>query len=754
MLKNPSLIKFCCGFGIFTLIFTGLFLSAEGKNLNTNTPASTKNTTFIKTYRFYNNNESWDIWPTKEENFILAGWTTVGLQDDAFILKTDSAGAPVWTKLVGSKVHYSGPMGKGPAYDAGYSTIQLKDGSYLLAGQTNGYVGDEEAKITETADDIFFAKFDQNGNHLWTETVGDKASDTPISLYPTDDGGFMLYAVLEELNAGAADVGDTYHYFALAKFDKDGQKQWIKKTNLRMGGGAHALGTMGIKDQLKYTRQEGDSGFVMVGLLNAKDISKTKDEQSSPITTVVKLNKKGHMVWAKSLEAVAWEIPSVTPTENNEYVKGYMKMRFGAGDFSVIQQTPDGGYLVFGYASPIITGMVSFDTPLTAVKLDKNGNLKWAKTIETGLQPAEQEFTITKTPDNDFIIMHDFMSGGEEFLGEKYNTYMKKTEEATKLCKTKKCKLGDEEKDPELKKAYEEMNKAQDEWSATSRKHIALIKVDSDFNVRWVKTIGPEVKPVDIRGSIGSPNEFIGNSIKIANDQGIIIAGVHSTDVVCAIEFGIKIYCNDALFIKLDVNGNLADNPGLVSEHTSVSQRDLSQYIVLKNQKPVIQDYELRIVPNQKSLIATKRPKATTSLSAFKENTVTLNKQYLSSMPNPQNPPQTKTQAEINYENAKEGTIQNEKSRQIHEELVAILNKLFNNQVKLTDNFGGTMLEYTFPRLVTRDDVVAVQNYYQKLGYKIDESHGGVLYVSKIGRMLHLLFSVRDKMAGKLEVTY
>jgi len=251
-----------------------------------------KNTTFVKTYRFYDFNHARGIWPTKEGDYIFTGDVTVGLQSDAFISKLNKQGNPIWTKLIGSRVHYSGPMGKGPVDDAGYLAVQLKDGSYLLVGQTRGYVGDAEAKIFETPVDIFLSKFSQDGKHLWTQTVGDLADDTPSGLWPTNNGGFLLFGTLEELGAGADIGGDTDHYFFLAKFNAEGKKEWIKKTNFNIGG------TMGEQEQVNFsTEQEDEDGFALVGTIPADEVLKQDDEEiGSHMPTVVKLDKNNNVV--------------------------------------------------------------------------------------------------------------------------------------------------------------------------------------------------------------------------------------------------------------------------------------------------------------------------------------------------------------------------------------------------------------------------------------------------------------------------
>jgi len=650
-------------------------------------------------------------------------------------------------------------MGTGAAYDAGYLVTQLEDGSYLLVGQTNGYVGDAEAEIFETAIDVFVSKFDQQGNHIWTETVGDLAGDTPAGLWPTDDGGFLLYGTLGELGAGAEYIGDEDHYFFLAKFDAEGSEQWIKKTNLNIGG------PMGDRERVDFfIEREDDGGFVLVGAVPFDEVLKTEDEELmySSMDTVMKLDKDGQVKWAKSIEAIPTEYLIAEEADNEiGYIEKYMKVRMAAGYFSAVQRTPDGGYLAVGLLSPF-TNQIDYNptyetitgAPLLAVKLDKDGNYQWAKTIKTGLFSFDNEFKIVKTEDNDFIIMRNIMSGGEEFVGGKlYDIYMEKAEEVYKLYPDDYMP-GDEENNPALKKAMEEMNEAWADWAAPMTRHIALIKIDPEFNVKWAKKIGPEVKSV--MGGTGTPYEFTGSDIRIDNDQGIIIAGTHGTDVVCSVSFGIEFYCDDALLIKLDVNGNLVDNSGLVSEYTSVSQEDLSQYILLRDQEPKVLDYDLGI-KKQEPQVSAKTVKAVTALSLFGEETIVLSEQEsISSVVSPEVTPEAKTWASIYYESIEPVEPGEGASLEVYQELLSILHGVFGDEVKLRDNFGGISFDYCFGRLVTEEDILAVQGGLEELGYSLamELEDDGKLVMSRVGRMLNLLFSTTNKRRGTLNVTW
>ncbi|MFA7662793.1 MAG: hypothetical protein WCX88_02645, partial [Patescibacteria group bacterium] len=116
--------------------------------------------------------------------------------------------------------------------------------------------------------------------------------------------------------------------------------------------------------------------------------------------------------------------------------------------------------------------------------------------------------------------------------------------------------------------------------------------------------------------------------------------------------------------------------------------------------------------------------------------------------------PMAKTWAVINYENTKEVTAEGEKNIAIHNELLPILKQVFGEQVKLKDSMKSMWLDYIFSRTTTRADVEAVQKKYEALGYKIDDSTGGNLWVSKVGQTLHLTFSINSSTIGDVEVLF
>jgi len=85
----------------------------------------------------------------------------------------------------------------------------------------------------------------------------------------------------------------------------------------------------------------------------------------------------------------------------------------------------------------------------------------------------------------------------------------------------------------------------------------------------------------------------------------------------------------------------------------------------------------------------------------------------------------------------------NDKSRAVNGELLPILNQLYNNRVKMTDNMGGAMLRYMFDRVITKEDMTAVKNYLEGLGYKTQDQRTYELTMSKPGYWLVMTFSTR-----------
>ncbi len=84
--------------------------------------------------------------------------------------------------------------------------------------------------------DLFVAKLDPEGDHLWSYAFGDTSAQTGLGLEPTPDGGVILYGhhqgVLDFVGNGGSGpgvltvpAGQIFQGY-IAKLDADGQHQW------------------------------------------------------------------------------------------------------------------------------------------------------------------------------------------------------------------------------------------------------------------------------------------------------------------------------------------------------------------------------------------------------------------------------------------------------------------------------------------------------------------------------------------------
>jgi hypothetical protein len=126
---------------------------------------------------------------TSHGGFVLAGSIyTFDISDrDIWLVKTDGVGNLEWNHTYG-----------GPRFDDAYSLVQTSDGGYALTGETrsHGYGND----------DVWLIKTDPNGNSEWNRTYGGELDDHAYSLIELSDGGFAIAGETESFGAGGDDV--------------------------------------------------------------------------------------------------------------------------------------------------------------------------------------------------------------------------------------------------------------------------------------------------------------------------------------------------------------------------------------------------------------------------------------------------------------------------------------------------------------------------------------------------------------------
>ncbi len=277
----------------------------------------------------------------------------------------------------------------GSNQDMGFSITQTEDGGYAVSGYT---ILDREKRkdnwraklgyivLTEEKNqDFWIIKIDKNGNMEWDETFGEKGTDIANSITQTKDRGYIIAGFIWTVYASKQD-------FWIIKLDENGNIEWGKTFD-------------GDENDIAYSIiQTEDGGYAVAGSTGVRVWGETN-------CWVIKLDAKGNMEWDNNFGGTGWdEIYSIIQTKDGSFITTGCVWSKGAGrgDVRVVKlnkrgdlvwdktfggsendeaysifQTNDGGYAIAGFTVLEDTG----DRDIWVIKLDKNGNKVWDRTF-------------------------------------------------------------------------------------------------------------------------------------------------------------------------------------------------------------------------------------------------------------------------------------------------------------------------------------------------------------------------------------
>ncbi len=249
-----------------------------------------------------------------DDNIYVTGITNVGISEqskkgsfDLFLVKYDKNGNLIWTH----------ELGKSGGYVYGRAVVTDKQGNIYLSGMTNVNVfGESQIGIY----DYFIAKYDTNGNKIWSKQIGNAkyyASSFGITIdklgniYLVGDANASL---VKESQNGKVD------YF-IAKYDESGDIIWTRQSG-GYGGYTYAKKvTTDNKGNIYIT------GNTTVGLSN--------ESQNGKIDYfIAKYNESGNMLWTKQIggeSGITKGEGIVTDILGNIYVSGYTDVAISGG---------------------------------------------------------------------------------------------------------------------------------------------------------------------------------------------------------------------------------------------------------------------------------------------------------------------------------------------------------------------------------------------------------------------------------------
>jgi enterochelin esterase-like enzyme len=219
---------------------------------------------------------------------------------DIALIRYRSNGQPLWTRLFGT-----------PANERAYGLALDTQQNVIVAGYTSG---DLDGQHPDNAgNDPFVAKFDSNGESLWTLQFGDPAAADRAYALAVDTNDRIYVAgytsgVLTGTNAGDKDI-------FIAQISPDGEIEWLRQ----FGGAGEDKGlSLAVDNDTIYL-----SGVAGIGTALSEPVGDL-DAYVAAFTT------DGEQLWVHQFGSDGWdEANGIFAAGGSVYVVGFVSGDFG-----------------------------------------------------------------------------------------------------------------------------------------------------------------------------------------------------------------------------------------------------------------------------------------------------------------------------------------------------------------------------------------------------------------------------------------
>jgi hypothetical protein len=313
-------------------------------------------TLWTRTYGGPDHEECSSVYQTFDGGYILAGFRGIygnGISD-FYIVKTDSVGDTLWTRIYGTGVD-----------DYCSTILQTQEGNFVFSGSAVDY--------SNAIGEIYIAKTDENGDTLWITTINLNSYQDCNTMIETDDGSLVV----------GGRTGDIWGWsdMFLAKVNSEGDTIWTQSYDY------------GGDETCECIQQTDDSDYLLVGNDSWGDGDDLYLVQTDP---------SGFPLWTRNYAYPNNVVcRSLIRTSDGGYIiagslaEGYERYMFlfkcnadgdsiwthtydpesGLYDYceSAIQ-TPDGGFMLCGFTT---NGMSRPSYRSVLVKTDSMGIEEW-----------------------------------------------------------------------------------------------------------------------------------------------------------------------------------------------------------------------------------------------------------------------------------------------------------------------------------------------------------------------------------------
>ncbi|MFC1564904.1 DJ-1/PfpI family protein [candidate division KSB1 bacterium] len=339
-----------------------------------------------------------DICETADGGYLISGYTfSQGNGDpDVLVVKTDAEGSMEWSKSFG---------GAGSEYGMGCTAV--KEG-YLVTGYTTSSGSGSK--------DVYLLKIDKNGSLIWSKTYGGQSWEVGTDVIETESGEYIICGYTHSFGEGEEDV-------YLIKTDRNGNEIWSKT----YGGDRVEMGNS--------VYETGDRGFI-IGAATGTFGGGNSDQW------VIRTDGDGNVIWTKNYAGKGpaghgfdWNMDLCLSSDGGAFIAGYSdcddlmdavvvkigpdgneiwQKAFGKNPYydygnSVIEGA-DGSVIVAGTTKSIVRDRRIYNNDFYIVKLNRNGEIMWEKTI--GGEFSDWGSRVITSKDGGYIVLGQTISTG------------------------------------------------------------------------------------------------------------------------------------------------------------------------------------------------------------------------------------------------------------------------------------------------------------------------------------------------------
>jgi hypothetical protein len=220
---------------------------------------------FTKTFGGYSFDEAREIIKTADNNYVIVGTTTNNGNQQAFLLKVDNAGNPVWSPAM--------KMFGGNNREFGNAVAEAPDGSLILTGQSMN---------TDARGDTYLVKTTDTGVMVWEQWHGEPLGDEGTGIVVNADGSSVV-CIRDSTSASDIDV-------RVRKFDAQGNA--VAGFNRLFGGAS--------KDTPKCLTTAKDGNYYL-GAISRSWNWRGNSAPDSPDMWLLKINAAtGDTMWTRN----------------------------------------------------------------------------------------------------------------------------------------------------------------------------------------------------------------------------------------------------------------------------------------------------------------------------------------------------------------------------------------------------------------------------------------------------------------------